>query len=64
MGRTYSVDEAFLILQHNKITSHKRYYLQYKNNRGQYVDNWWNAVDWNAVDNRFREAEKLRWRPF
>lgn len=40
------------------------YYLQYKNNRDQYVDNWWNVVNWDAVDCRYREAEKLRWKPY
>lgn len=26
------------------------YYLQYKNNRAQYVDNWWKVVNWDYVN--------------
>ncbi len=37
------------------------YYLQYKNNRGLYVDNWWNVVDWNYVSDRFQKAKQLQW---
>ena len=40
------------------------YYLQYKNNKGQYVDNWWNIVNWKDVENRFLKASELKWRPF
>ncbi|WP_042346267.1 superoxide dismutase [Bacillus massiliigorillae] len=40
------------------------YYLQYKNNRGEYVDNWWNIVNWPAVEERFQKAQKLQWKPY
>lgn len=40
------------------------YYLQYKNNRGEYVENWWNIVNWQDVSERFQHAEKLKWSPF
>ncbi|GGK19717.1 superoxide dismutase [Caldalkalibacillus thermarum] len=40
------------------------YYLQYKDNRGEYVDQWWNVVNWSDVAARFQEARKLRWMPY
>ncbi len=33
------------------------YYLQYKNDRASYVDNWWNVVNWNDVEKRFAKAK-------
>lgn len=40
------------------------YYLQYKNDRGKYVDQWWNVVYWPNVEKRFVEAKKLKWQPY
>ena len=40
------------------------YYLQYKNNRAAYVDQWWNIVNWPQTENRFMEAKKLVWKPY
>lgn len=40
------------------------YYLQYKNNRKRYVENWWKTVHWRAVERRFNEAKTLKWQPF
>ena len=31
------------------------YYLKYKNKRSDYVDAWWNVVNWDYVGNRFSE---------
>jgi Fe-Mn family superoxide dismutase len=33
------------------------YYLKYQNKRADYVDAWWNVVNWNAVAKRFAEAQ-------
>ncbi|MCM3713690.1 superoxide dismutase [Alkalihalobacillus oceani] len=40
------------------------YYLQYKNERQPYIENWWNVVNWPAVEARYRKAQELRWEPF
>lgn len=33
------------------------YYLQYKNDRNKYIENWWNIVNWKDVSNRFQKAQ-------
>ncbi|WP_286182630.1 superoxide dismutase [Bacillus sp. ISL-55] len=40
------------------------YYLQYKNERAKYVDNWWNVVNWKEVEQRYNKARTLAWQPF
>lgn len=40
------------------------YYLQYKNKKAAYVDNWWNVVNWNNVSERFEKAQTIKWKPY
>lgn len=32
------------------------YYLNYQNRRGEYLENWWQVVNWNMVNQRFDAA--------
>jgi superoxide dismutase, Fe-Mn family len=36
------------------------YYLKYQNKRPDYVDAWWNVVNWNAVAKRFQAAKSWK----
>ncbi len=38
------------------------YYLQYKTDRGAYINNWWNLVNWANVSERFEQARKIGWK--
>lgn len=35
------------------------YYLKYQNRRAEYVDNFWNVVNWQEVEKRYRKALTL-----
>lgn len=34
------------------------YYIDYKNNRAQFLENIWNIINWQEVEKRYKEASK------
>ncbi|RMF30813.1 MAG: superoxide dismutase [Chloroflexi bacterium] len=36
------------------------YYLKYQNRRAEYVNNWWNVVNWEAVAERYARLRSAR----
>ena len=34
------------------------YYLKNQNRRGEYIDAWWEVVDWEYVAGKYNEAKK------
>lgn len=34
------------------------FYLQYENNKGEYIDNWWDVVDWDNVAEQYDRAQQ------
>lgn len=40
------------------------YYLTYRNKRAEYIEAWWNVVNWAHVQDRYLQARRLRWQPY
>jgi Fe-Mn family superoxide dismutase len=34
------------------------YYLNYQNRRGDYLEAWWNVIDWEEINRRFAQSQK------
>jgi Fe-Mn family superoxide dismutase len=34
------------------------YYIDYKNDRGKFIEGFWNIINWEEIDNYFKKIQK------
>ena len=63
ISSTPNQDSPFLAgnypIMGNDVWEHA-YYLKYQNRRGDYLDAWWNIINWDEVNQRFEAAQKAQ----
>ncbi|BAU10139.1 superoxide dismutase [Leptolyngbya sp. NIES-3755] len=51
------ISEGSYPIMGNDVWEHA-YYLRYQNRRADYLNNWWNVVNWNEINRRFQAAQQ------
>lgn len=52
------ISEGMYPVMGNDVWEHA-YYLKYKNNRAEYLNNWWNVVNWEEINKRYEAGRKV-----